>query len=263
MRTHFFNALARRRSLHVISHERSGTHLALNLFYRNLYIRQNFYDMAVWRGPYTDAADAFNHWRGFRQLWDAGWMDSGGLVKSHCEASVFRRFFPKEKVIYVLRDPRDTLVSFFHYLNHPALYENNPWMADQRCANFQEFLTRPLSDFLRWGFSFEGAANNVMERWANHVRGWMDDPHAKILLYDDLIENYRRTMYSTALAVGAFPKLNMSPVRFGEGKTILPRKGKSGDWKNYFSREDEVELSEVLKARMLNFQMKDAFGLVR
>ncbi len=151
-----------------------------------------------------------------------------------------------------MRDPRDVLVSFYHYLNHPDLYRNNPWMEDERCTSFSEFLHRPLSPFLRFGFALHENARNVMERWADHVRGWLLVPNVALVRYEDMSRNYRQVIRQVAGVTKLRPRLRKKAIRFGEGGSILPRKGKIGDWRNnYFTAENERSLAEVLASRGL------------
>lgn len=251
-----FRLLARRDVVYVISHERSGTHLALNLLYRNLYITQTFHDLPVWPGRGLGQASLGDHWRrqGDRIR---GFRASGGLVKSHVDANVFQQFFPAAPVVYVLRDPRDTLVSFYHFLNHPDFHANNPGLNDLLCSSFAEFLRRPLSDFLRFGFSLDGVASNVMERWALHVRGWLTAPHVTVVRYEQLLRDFRSAIRSVARSSRLWPKLRMSPVEFGSGGFILPRKGVSGDWRNHFPPDDERLLSQTLSSHGIDLREWD------
>jgi len=246
-----YNLLAKRKPVYVISHERSGTHLALNLIYTNFYIRHAFYDVPLWRGPYHRPADAGVYWESLmRQKWP-DLERQGGLVKCHCEADIYQKYFIKAPVVYVARDPRDVLVSFYHYLNHPEVYRNNPWMEDQRCASFSEFLHRPLTPFLRFGFAMGENARNVMERWAGHVRGWLLAPNVAHVRYEDMVRHYRQVIRRVASVTKLRPQLRTRAIRFGEGGSILPRKGQIGDWKNYFTAADEQSLATVLTERGL------------
>jgi len=239
--------IRKRRPFYVVSHERSGTHLAMNLCYRNLHIAQDFHDFRGWRGPYGEASGREAHWRLTAEDWLSR-QNRAGLVKSHCEASIFKKFLPPAKVVYVLRDPRDTLVSFFHFLNSDEFHTHNPGTGDQRCADFSEFLRRPLSDFLRHEFSGNGTAGNVMERWAAHARGWLDARDVLVVRYEDMLGNWRRVVRAVAWHVGAVPKLRMVNFSFGEPGAILPRKGIAGDWKSYFTSNDLADLGIVLRS---------------
>ena len=248
--------LRRKKPFYVVSHERSGTHLALNLFFRNLYVSQAFHDFTEWQGPFADLENLAPHWEAFAQ----GWPDRstrGGLIKTHATLGIFRRYLPSAPVVYVMRDPRDTLVSFFHYLNNSTLYENNPKLESQRCENFSEFLRRPLSDFLQYNFSDGGNLGNVMERWASHVSEWLRFPGVTVVTYEDLRNDFTKVVRQVAWEVRAMPKLKMVPVTFGEKGHVLPRKGVVGDWKSVFSSDDQRVLSETLAKYQLSLDRWD------
>jgi hypothetical protein len=239
-----FKKLCRVEPVCVFSHERSGTHLALNLLYRNLYIHQVFLDLPVWNAPEIHCVN--EHWKlAGRKVGDV--LRIGGLIKSHCEVEIYRNFLPKLPVIYVVRDPRDTLVSFFYYLNNREFHANNSGLEHLACECFSEFLRRPLDEFLRFGFSLDGTMQNVVERWARHYAGWKKEPSCLIMRYEDLLGNMVQSVWRIALFAKVFPKIFMRSYNVGEKGAILPRKGTVGDWKNHFSFED-LEFTESILA---------------
>lgn len=248
-----FRLLRKRDPIYVISHERSGTHFAINNLFRNTYIAPNFRYVGDWLGPYSDDSNRFHHIDTFAADWPR-WKKGGGIVKSHTCASLFLARFPKARVIYVMRDPRDTLVSFFHYLNKNELYQTNPQLADQRCGDFSEFLRRPASDYLRLGFFDAPDFNNVVGRWASHVKGWLTVPDVCIVRYEDLKTNYQTTIRRICREVGLISRLTMSPVPMDPRNAILPRKGVVGDWKTHFSKEDEQFLAAELARHGVNVE---------
>jgi len=76
--------------------------------------------------------------------------------------------------------------SWFHYLNNPRYYAKYPEVEDHRCASFAEFLRRPASPFLLHSYSLKGNFSNVVERWAEHVKGWIDATDTPVVRYEDL-----------------------------------------------------------------------------
>jgi len=245
----FFNKLVSSNPNFVISHERSGTHLALNLLYKNLYIQQHFLDHPVWKA--SDLHSAIEHWklaeRKVREM-----LPIGGLIKSHCEVEICRKFLPKLPVVYVVRDPRDTLVSFFYYLNNKQFHANNPGLEHLACESFPEFLRRPLDEFLRFGFSLDGAMHNVVDRWARHYAGWKNESSCLVVRYEDLLGRMIPSVLKIALFAKVFPKVFMRSYNVGEKGAILPRKGIVGDWKNHFSVADLEFTESILSAHDLS-----------
>ncbi|GAB4165213.1 MAG: hypothetical protein Fur0032_01820 [Terrimicrobiaceae bacterium] len=235
--TVLFRLLCRRRPVYVASHERSGTHFAINTIFRNTYTHPRLTYVGDWLGPYDQPGTRTKHLDDFLQRWP-GIRTGGGLIKTHADAKLFARHFPEAPVVYVVRDPRDTLVSFFHYLNNDELYRTNPGIADQRCRSFSEFLRRPASDYLRLGFFADPDFDNVVGRWASHVSGWIQRPGVCLVAYDDLKADFRGCIRKICRSCGLLPRWNQSPVGIGDAVSVLPRKGVSGDWRNVFSEED-------------------------
>ncbi len=251
-----FNMMCRREPFYIVSHERSGTHLVLNLCYRNLYIKQQFVDLPEWRAETAAGQSQEHYWSRFDgKNGVSAWK--GGLIKSHCSAEIWQRFLPGFPAVYVLRDPRDTLVSFFHYLNREEFHTNNPGLEELRCASFSEFLRRPLHPFLVNGFSLNENSTNVVMRWARHARGWLDAPGVLVIHYEEILRSFRWPLIRVARHVKALPKLGMRPYRLGEGGAILPRKGIAGDWVNHFTPDDMAFVSEELGKCHLNLSEWD------
>lgn len=246
-----FDLLARRTPFYIISHERSGTHLTINTLFRNAYVQPRLRYVGDWLGPYNRPEERFTHLEEFRAEWPAE-SRSGGMIKTHADANLFRQKFPRAKVVYVLRDPRDTLVSFFHYLNSDELHRTNPGLENQRCANFAEFLRRPPSDYLLYGFSSDPSFDNVAGRWASHVAGWLAQPDVCVVTYEQMRADFRRCVLRICLAVGLWPRLRQCAVGLHDAPSILPRTGRSGDWRDFFSRDDEDLLRSEISTRGLD-----------
>lgn len=162
-----------------------------------------------------------------------------------------RRLFPSAalgqscKRIYVLRDGRDVAVSFYHFHRaHKALgYYRGSW------AEFFELFM---------------AGDIIYNSWFDHVLDWLSDRQegALLLRYEDLQQNIQ----SQIRRIAAFLDKDLSPQRIAAvaeqasftrmqsdrlnnyarydfmDAAVAPflRKGVSGDWKNYFSDEQDA-----------------------
>ncbi|GIV76546.1 MAG: hypothetical protein KatS3mg050_0940 [Litorilinea sp.] len=235
---------------YVISHERSGTHFMINTILRNAYLRSGWHNIGEWFGPYDNPANPFAHIDAFNSKWDLAHKQAA-IIKSHCDRELFEARYRKAKVIYVLRDPRDTLTSWFYYLNRDEFYHYNPQVPDHRCKSFAEFLRRPVSPFLRYSYSLHGDFSNVAERWASHVNGWLkaaaSDPNVLVVRYEELHRDYKHTLKKIASFLGLRLRLRTRPVGLNDVPAILPRKGIIGDWRNVFSEADEAFLREAVE----------------
>lgn len=172
------------------------------------------------------------------------------IIKSH---QLFNECF--KSVVYIIRDPRDVYVSYYHYLK-------------KRLPSDQSF-----SDFLR-------EETLSPSRWHTHVESWADMPNVKYFLrYEDLLVNpeaeitkllnsldgkisFASNEISKAVEKSSFS--NMKKIEQEKGryflsesakKTATPfvRKGAHGDWKNYFSKSDEEFLLEEVGDLMQKF----------
>ena len=114
--------------------------------------------------------------------------------------------------------------SWWHYLNNEEYYRNNRHVERFSYQRIGDFLRAPLTDFLRYSYSQYGKFDNVVDRWAKHVRGWLDRANV-VVRYEDLVGS----------------------VGLHEVPSVLLRKGTIDDWKNYLNEEDEQFIMEYAK----------------
>ena len=179
-------------------------------------------------------------------------LQSPRLLKSH---HTYDEKYPK--VIYIIRDPRDVYVSYYHYLAK-SLPENTTF-----------------SDFIRM-------KNLHPCKWHEHVFSWLEKTNVALFLkYEDILENpYDEILKIVNLLneVGGFnlqidriehaiEKSSLSEMKRLEEKNGRPfkseeakqraskfvRKGIKGDWKNHFSDLDQQYLIEEAGDLMKRF----------
>jgi hypothetical protein len=172
-------------------------------------------------------------------------------IKSHAT------YNPKfSKVIYLIRDPRDVYVSYYHY-SKKSLAQN---------IDFSSFLRR----------------NDIYPcRWHTHVESWLNKSNIFALIkYEDLLEDPFKEISKIAKDICGFQPseskvrsaINCSslenmkaienkfgrPFRSETHKTKAPktfvRKGIHGDWENYFSNEDKEYLYSEAKLLLKEFR---------
>ncbi|XP_074076253.1 sulfotransferase 2A1-like isoform X2 [Macrotis lagotis] len=98
------------------------------------------------------------------------------LLTSHLPIHLFPKsyFTSKAKIIYVARNPRDVLVSLYHFLDELPSY--------QSCSNFEDF----FEEFV------EG--NVVYGSWFDHIKGWLPLRGSEkflFLTYEELHEEFK------------------------------------------------------------------------
>lgn len=141
----------------------------------------------------------------------------------------------EDRVIYLVRDGRESITSYFHYRN---TYNQAP----------------PLNDFI------EG--NTRVGSWAAHIDSWTNKHNANALLvirFEDLIKNTNKFIDVIAQFIQREPGTYALPD-FKELKSINPkffRSGKNTSWKDLFTEKDHLRFWELSHEQMLKFGYTD------
>ncbi|XP_054654838.1 sulfotransferase 6B1 [Dunckerocampus dactyliophorus] len=158
-------------------------------------------------------------------------------------------FFAKRaKMLVIFRNPKDVLVSFYHFCNNfPVLPSASSW--ESFYANF-------LSGDVPWGSYFE------------HALAWerrMDDPDVMVVTYEQLKQDLGEGVRQMSSFLGfklteaqvqrvsessTFTAMKESlPVPHGMGGVIF-RKGEVGDWRNHFTAEQSQQMDKVFSKHL-------------
>lgn len=116
---------------------------------------------------------------GAGRLWQ---LSSPRFLKSHEPAT---RRYPV--VVYLIRDPRDVALSYYHYRAREGVIEGG--------------LTPPQS----WMESFAaGTADPYFGSWSDHVEGWLDSGHPAltVIRYEDALADPETALESISAAFG-------------------------------------------------------------
>jgi len=240
-------------SFYVSAHERGGSHFVINTLLRNAVVQPEYYSVPEWHGPYVSGQrDQFREIDKLRAEW--GEINRRfSMIKIHSDRDLFDFRYPSAKSVYMLRDPRDTLVSFFYFFREP-FFRSHQWGAQLEFSSMAEFLRRPLSQYLRFAYSRRGEGKNVADRWASHVKGWLGAPDTIVVRYEELKADYRGVLERLA----AFLDLELlpfaAPVGLHDRYSFAPRKGVIGDWQSHFTAEDEAIVREAVERAGLEWE---------
>jgi len=235
---------------YIISHERSGTHFLINTIQLNARIRRGHgvgvgagwgrHNMGEWFGPYDQPAHRFDHIDYVNKRWTK-LSSRAAIVKTHCDRALFDERYVPAPIIYIFRDPRDTLLSWYNYLNQDRLYRIHPYLEDHRCTSFSDFIRRPASEFLKWSYSLEPHFANAAERWAAHVSSWLSrqDPQVHVVRFRDLKTNPERVLHDVAAFTGIGLKTDFHHAGLLGAESMLPQQGLRGAWKTKVSDADQ------------------------
>ncbi|XP_018612588.1 amine sulfotransferase-like [Scleropages formosus] len=167
------------------------------------------------------------------------------------------------KVIYLARNPKDILVSYFHFHYYAAVFETP--------ENFSDFFEKFLE-----GRVFCG-------RWFDHIKTWYshkDEMNFLYLTYEEMIQDLRAAVERISMFMGkelinaeldsvaehsTFDEMSKNPYAnyrnvsdelLHQNKGAFMRKGTIGDWKNHFTREQNERFDHVFREEMKDFPLK-------
>ncbi len=108
---------------------------------------------------------------------------------------------------------------------------------------------------LRYSYSLDGKFSSVTERWASHVAGWLNAPDTLVVRYEDLHQDYFSVLRNVADFTGlrVQKKGRTASVAIDDAPSILPRRGKIGDWRNFLTNEDERLIRSAVERANLDW----------
>ena len=206
----------------VVSHERSGTHFLMNT------VASAFGYVA---NPWIDFDHHAANINYFHPPSVAGFFAKLGehrlanTVKSHhqaaffedCLAAVLERF----TILYIYRDPIDVMRSCQRFMHRWD------WLEGPRTESLGAYIrAEPQGHMMRYQI---GQHANMLKRWQAHVEGWVAAADAQdgvqLVRFEDLDQNYEKTVAELGDALGLAPRLHERPSR--EQDVIAPTVGES------------------------------------
>ena len=169
------------------------------------------------------------------------------------------------KYIYVMRNPKDVCVSYWHHQNVRSK------VTSINHLNFDEYVSNFFSDGIRWG------------SWFNHVLGWWkhkDAPNILFMKYEDLNHDPHTSVHTVAEFVGiegvteelvqevvcksSFLSMKSDKTcQSGPGQIFSKgeffRKGQVGDWKEHFSADQNRRFDAKCAERLRDSDLKFDF----
>ncbi len=241
------------RKILVVTHERSGTHFLMNTLALNFgYIAQPWLNVDFEHGINFHSAEGFANF--FRVFQGKPVLNIG---KSHHCFGFYEKFagqlMEEFQIIYVHRDPRDVMVSFWR------LIANLPWDEGPKTTTPAEFMRQPPSGaLLRYQ---KHQAETLLDRWADHVRGWTIDapePLRRKIIYlrfEDLRLNFQATVEDLADRLGL--PCQAPRVPSADRNVVLPGKGKVAGFHDHFDDADLDFVQQRLGPDLTQFLHRD------
>ncbi len=156
---------------------------------------------------------------------------------------------PEVALFFILRDPRDVVVSHVHYVTEMEPNHAHHRYYREVLRNFDERLRISILGRAEWGALFP----DIRQRFEPYL-GWMDRPEVLTLKYEDFLVDRWATLENIldhALARG-FPlsyersrAIQILEQSINPNRSPTFRQGKSGEWRECFSPEHRRLFKEV------------------
>ncbi|XP_064626312.1 sulfotransferase 1C4-like [Lineus longissimus] len=179
-------------------------------------------------------------------------------IKTHFPLNVMKDAILEQKVrcVYIMRNPKDAIVSYYHFYRMNVAFGNFP-------GTWDEFFEMVMVDHLLYGSIFD----HYLSWWRQR-----DQPNLHFVRYEDLLSQPKEEIARIAkfcderlsddvtdkiIQATRFdtmknnPRTNGSTVP-GFRQEISPfiRKGISGDWKNHFSADQSTRFDALMAEKL-------------
>lgn len=249
----------------IASFQRSGTHFLINNLASNFVgIEEGCVDVLNndLKNSLSEADRLDFRERIWQQLQAHHQSPLRRCVKTHFQMYFFERrleeMLEKYDVLYIVRDPRDTMAACFNYYNR---------------TRFEPFIQEPVfSKFLRADlaavktetdpFSYSHVKpRNIVDKWNNHVLGWLpyQSKGVRFVKFSDLKYRLQETLKKIESQTSQRLKPVIQEVLVND-KRVRPdfklpglRRGEVGMWREYFSADDLQFVDQTLSEQTKQF----------
>ncbi|CAO2628050.1 Amine sulfotransferase [Lemmus lemmus] len=209
----------------------------------------------------------------YTRILDHAKTPSPRIFASHLPYYLVPKVFKNKivKILYIYRNPKDVLTSYFHYSNSVVLYE----VSDTIETFMQRFLDGRV----------------VGSNWFDHIRGWYEHRHdfnIMFLSYEDMKKDLRGSVLKicsflekelseedvdTVVRQATFQNMKSDPranyedilknqVRTKNQEGASLRKGTIGDWKHHLTVAQNERFDRIFYENMENIPLKFIWDII-
>lgn len=203
----------------LITHRRSGTHLTIDL------LRNNFQDYSQ---PYISINEIMKR---NDEVYTTKFAKRMGktprIFKSHSDINyqafhkqpalvdLYRELVNNSKLIYVYREPKDTLTSlFFHYKKYRQDYAN--MKIDEFVISENDYHTDSYFTKL-----------NRVEYWKYHIEGWLKfKGNILFIAFEEIISDFENVILRIGKFINSNPKSTLVDIRLNDNSIPIEKNNK-------------------------------------
>ena len=232
----------------IVSHERSGTHYLMNsIAYNSGYTVHPF--IPISNSSLSINLQNHNAIHNFFSCFEK--HNISNIFKSHHHFDFYKKEFDYLKehffFIYIYRDPRDIMVSFWNFLK---VY---PWVGPKKETIFEFLKSKPEGSMIQYQLK---QYKNILERWGEHVKSWLlnNDKEIKrnilFIKYEDLNLSFEKTLKQ----IFSFINIkNTTSIKPSTSKDVLsPGRGKVGNYRFFLDNQDLGLFNKNIRKTMLD-----------
>ncbi|XP_072553361.1 sulfotransferase family 1, cytosolic sulfotransferase 5 [Salminus brasiliensis] len=198
-------------------------------------------------------------------------MEPPRVIKTHLPIQLVPRSFWEAgcKVIYVARNPKDSVVSYFHFDRmNLTQSEPGPW---------PEYLEKFMKGQLAWGSWYDHVKGYWREKQKNKnilylfFEDMKEDPAQEVLRIAEFLgQDVSRSVVDNIVQLTTFATMRDNPMAnystvpdnvFDRKASEFMRKGEIGDWQNHFSPQEDAVFEEHYHRMMADTPIPFRFSL--
>lgn len=225
----------------VITHERSGTHLLINIIN---YTKNGKFETIGYLPKIKNKIYKIEEYKykTYRDIITYSY-DVDNVCKSHHQIDFMEDYldfiFDKFHVIYVKRDVRDVLTSYYKFLfseEPPVLF--NEWVFSKPNDIGQKYLTSSDNHLKGTDPHILVEPENYILRWKYHVDGWSKYKDNLLMInYEDVLLNFQNTKEIIENYIGRKIGNKIPDLHDKNLPNFVPNRGIVGGYKDFISNE--------------------------
>ncbi len=158
-------------------------------------------------------------------------------------------------LIYVIRDGRDVLVSYYNYIKH----------FDGLSSTFGEFLKMKIRN----------AEVNPVQYWVNHIEDWCSSENVLVVRFDEILKCQKTILKNISKHCGlSINNKKIEPIKMvhnrylrlflrligrQQSSAVLSGQGISGKYINYFREEDKSYFKKYAGDALIKFGFEEDY----
>lgn len=247
----------------VITHERSGTHLLINCI--NYEKKGEFFTIGYIPKSIEYNLENYKHYT-YKDIY-VNTFRKDSVSKSHHQVQFMLDYldllFSKYKVIYLKRELKDVLVSYYRFLKRDS--KEFPEFSEWIFMNPNDVGLNYVAPYPDPHIIIE--PTNYIDRWWLHLEGWLKySENMLVLNYEDILGDFKTTKEKIENYIGKKISDNIPDINDKSLPNFLPGKGIVGSYKEYMNDEliDKIntflsykELVKKIDTHLSTFTLND------